>query len=200
MVGPPSVDLLAVMEQAPLLCSAVAEAVLRTALAPLEDSVDVSEPMLQHAGNTCVGSGIAVAFLAEVTARACAAGQQAPGGSSSSSASSSSAAGGGAAGLDDGTLLQQLARTLLTCFKFIQRTALNGPAAAKLQLYVNRCVLFEDASSAIHRVLGDAAHSRVHVHLASERTADMSAAAGAPRSTEQQLLALHLLGRSLIAA
>lgn len=121
--GPPSVDLLAVMEQAPLLCSAVAEAVLRTALASL-GSDDVSEPMLQHAGNTCVGSGLAIAFLAEATARACAAGQQAPGGSLSSSAAAG--AGGGTAGLDNGPLLQQLARTLLTGFKFIQGSALNG--------------------------------------------------------------------------
>lgn len=65
---------------------------------------------------------------------------------------------------------------------------------------MNRCELFEDASSAVHRVLGEATHSRVHVHSASGRTADMSAAAGVPRSTEQQLLGLHLLGRSLLAA
>jgi hypothetical protein len=199
MGGPPSVNLLAVMDQAPLLCSAVAEAVMRTKLAFL-DIYGGLESRLMHVSNTCGGCGIAVAFLTEATARACAAGRQAPGGSSSAAAGGKGGKAGAAAGFDDGPLLQQLSCTLLSGFKLIQGTALNGPAGAKMQLYVNRCGLFDDVVAAVYSLLGDVTHSRVHVHWESGPTPTAVAAAGAPPSTEQQLLGLHLLGRSLLAA
>jgi hypothetical protein len=189
-----------VVDRDPLLCSIITEAALRVTLSHRSISTSSGssssgsssgsqlEEKLALVGNNCYKAGIAIDFITEATARAQAADQQAAGASNAAVS----------------PLSKQLFSVLVAALKLIQCTAYNEAAAdasassVMLHMFCNRAGMFCSASSAVLRVLGDGGHSRMKLYALPGPSAAL-AAAGAPRSTEQQLLWFHLLGRSLVA-